>query len=405
MDDQIQVDGQVSVAMPAAVGQAVNPMVGQPDVSNVSDTSIVSPVTSPAGPPDVDVLSGGGEIQQELTMLVDRLQKAQIPPQLLEKAMLNINRIKLSLRHGGSIHHLDEITKYIEWVSTIPWATMTQDRLDIQAAKNVMDKNHFGLEQVKKRVLEYMSVLIVQKSHAQPGQPFHAPILFFVGLAGTGKTTFAKSIAETLGRAFVRIPFGGLSSPLDLRGESRTVPEAEPGMVIKALRRAKTRNPVILLDELDRVAEHARGAMMGVLLELLDPEQNAQFVDHFIDYPVDLSQVLFVATANNTQTISTAVLDRLEVVQMPSYTDEEKIQIAKNYILPQLLAESGLPTGVVEMSEEVWKQIARMSGFDPGIRSVERKIQSVVRSVAYRIVQGQGQKFTISQENMKEYIM
>lgn len=233
---------------------------------------------------------------------------------------------------------------------------------------------------------------------------FRAPILFFVGLAGTGKTTFAKSIAETLGREFIRVPFGGLASALDLRGLSKVQPEAEPGQIIKALRRVNTKNPVILLDELDRITPSAHGEIMGVLIELLDPEQNNHFVDHYIDYPFDLSQVIFVATANNTQTISTAVMDRLEVIQMPSYKDEEKIAIGKNYVLPRLIKDSGIKPDALTIDDEVWKHIARLSGFDPGIRSIERKVESIVRTAAFKMVGGQGETFAITMTNLKEFM-
>jgi len=267
----------------------------------------------------------------------------------------------------------------------------------------VMNKNHHGLEAIKKRVIEYLSVVILQRKKLNI-DAIHAPVLFFVGLAGTGKTTFAKSIASALGRKFARIPFGGLSSALDIRGLSKVQPEAEPGVVIKALRRIGSRNPVILLDELDRVAPEAKGAIMGVLLELLDPEQNSQFTDHYIDFPFDLSQVIFVATANNSQNISTAVMDRLEVIQMPSYSDEEKIVIARDFIMPRLLQESGMTLDNVTVNDGVWKNIARMSGFDPGIRSVERKVESIVRRVAYKVVKGEGNKFVVTEENAREYI-
>ncbi|OGK44008.1 hypothetical protein A2956_01170, partial [Candidatus Roizmanbacteria bacterium RIFCSPLOWO2_01_FULL_37_57] len=312
-------------------------------------------------------------VTSEIKKLEDQLHAANIPHELWEKANLQLQRINLTLRYGGNINQLDMIVKYVEWITSLPWEATTEENLNMEQAKKIMDQNHFGLDAIKKRVFEYLSVLTLQKEK-KGLQKFHAPILFFVGLAGTGKTTFAKTIADTLGRNFARIPFGGLSSALDLRGLSKVQPEAEPGQVIKAIRRVGTKNPVILLDELDRVTQNSQGEIMGVLLELLDPEQNDHFIDHYIDFPFDLSQVIFVATANNTQSISTAVMDRLEVIQMPSYTDDEKIHIARDYILPRLLNESGLSPDVLSVDEEVWKHIARLSGYDPGIRSVERKV-------------------------------
>lgn len=339
----------------------------------------------------------------EIEKLKEKLKNSDLPTPLFEKIESQIERISLALKHGGGFGHLELLSKYVDWVVSLPWTTKTEDILDIKKAKEIMDKNHYGLERVKKRILEYISILILQKQKFH-FESFHAPVLLLVGLAGTGKTTFAKSIAQTLGRKFARIPFGGLSSPLDLRGVSKIQPEAEPGQIIKALRRVGSKNPVILLDELDRVTPEARGSIMGVLLELLDPEQNANFIDHYIDYPFDLSQVIFVTTANNTTNISTAVMDRLEVIQMPSYSDEEKIVIARDYILPNLLKQSGLLPENITVGEVVWQKIARLSGYDPGIRSVERYVEEIVRKVAYKVVSGEGTKFIINEANMKEYL-
>ncbi len=339
----------------------------------------------------------------EVEKLKVSLQQAELPANLHDKALAQIERIGLTLKYGGNFSQLDITARYIDWITHLPWNKKTEDLLDISHTKGVLDKNHYGLEKIKSRVLEYLSVLIVQRQRLQENA-LHAPSLFFVGLVGTGKTTFAKSIAESLGRTFVRIPFGGLSSALDLRGQSKTSPEAEPGMIVRGLRRAGSRNPVILLDELDRITPESRAEIMGVLVELLDPEQNAAFNDYFIDYPIDLSQVLFVATANNTNNIATAVMDRLEVIQMPSYTDEEKIAIAKNYVLPRYLKESGLTPDNLKIDETIWLKLTRPLGFDAGIRTLERTIEGIVRKAAYKMVSGQGQNFVINESNIKDFL-
>lgn len=339
----------------------------------------------------------------EIEKLKHKLQSITLPSDLHEKAKQQIERIELALKYGGNLSQLDITAKYIDWITQLPWDIKTQDIFDIAQVKKVLDKNHYGLEKIKKIILEYLSILIIQKQKLNL-ESFHAPCLFFVGLVGTGKTTIASSIAEALGRKFVRIPFGGLSSALDLRGQSKTSPEAEPGMIIKSLRRARAKNCVVLLDELDRITPEARAAIMGVLIELLDPDQNKNFTDYFIDYPFDLTQVLFIATANNTNNISTAVMDRLEVIQMPSYTDDEKIMIGKNYVLPRYLQISGLTPANLTVGESVWARITRPLGFDAGMRSLERTIEGMVRKVAYKIVQGQGTSFTIDENNIKEYL-
>ena len=270
-----------------------------------------------------------------------------------------------------------------------------------------MDKNHYGLESVKNRIIEYLSSIILSMQNNTTDGVIRAPILCLIGLAGTGKTTLANSIAESLGRKFERIPFGGMGDARALRGQSRAFADAEPGSVIKKIVNAQNKNAVILLDELDRITENARADIMGVLVELLDPEQNRNFSDHYIDYPFDLSRILFIATANNTANISTAVLDRLEIVQMPSYTDDEKTAIAKTYLFPKVRKQSGLPENQLSIDENVWQYIIRPLGFDAGIRSLERTIEGVCRKAARMIVEGkvpQGSYIHITMENYKQFL-
>jgi len=338
----------------------------------------------------------------EITKLKEKLQSVQLPANLHHKALEQIERINLSLKYGGSLSHLDIVEKYIDWIISLPWYSETKDVIDIVATKQILDKNHFGLEKIKQRILEYLSIhkLQIEKLGANA---IHTRPLFFVGLAGTGKTTFAISLAESLGRKFIRIPFGGLASARDLRGQSKTSPESEPGKIIQALRDVKVKNPVILLDELDRITPDARAEVMGVLLELLDPNQNMHFVDYFLDYPFSLDNVLFVATANNTNNIAPPVLDRLEVVQMPSYTDEEKIEIGRHFILPKYMKATGVDANQLTIDEALWPELVRPLGFEPGIRSLERLIETMVRKTAYKIVSGQGNNFYINVNNIKEF--
>lgn len=347
---------------------------------------------------------------EELAKLRKKITDASLPPDLAEKALSLIDRTFISLKYGGQITGFDLVANYIDWITSLPWNTRSTDVLDINHAKEMLDKHHYGLAEIKDRILEYLSVmkLNIEQSKSLPEALNHnfmrAPILFFVGLVGTGKTTIAEAIAEAMGRSFVRIPFGGMGSALDLRGESRVHPDAEVGLVIKALKRAKTKNPVILLDELDRVTEQARADIMGVLVELLDPEQNIAFSDHFIEYPFDLSEVLFIATANNTGNISTAVMDRLEPIQMPSYNDEEKTVIGKSYVFPKILASSGLTGQQLQIDDGVWPLIVRPLGFDSGIRTLERTINGICRKVARLIVEGKIQTIRITSENVKQYL-
>jgi ATP-dependent Lon protease len=328
--------------------------------------------------------------------LATKVSQAGLPKDIEEK-LLNL------LKFSTTAIESEKLASYIDFVASLPFNTSSQDILDLARAKQILDKNHYGLKSVKDRVLEYLSVLILHQKQGSQNIG-HAPILAFVGLVGTGKTTIAYSIAESLGRKIVRIPFGGLGDPRQLRGESRVGPDAEPGQILKAIRSAGVNNPIILLDEIDRVAESGRVDIMGVLVELLDPQQNHAFVDHYLDSPFDLSKVLFIATANNTTNIATAVMDRIEPIQMPSYSDEEKIIIGKNYLLPRSILEAGLTPGQVIIEDNTWPLVIRPLGFDGGIRSLNRTLDELARKVARQVVEGKAGPFKITAENLGEYI-
>ena len=340
-------------------------------------------------------------LNQETEKLKAKLEAVQVPAELKNKALEMIERLTMMGQFQGYSTEYERVSQYLNWIAALPWSRTTEDRLDLTAARQILDKHHYGMGQVKDRILEYLATMSLTKGKAEAGR---APILCLVGLVGTGKTTFGPSLAEALGRKYVRIPFGGLGSALDLRGQSRLHPDAEPSLIIKALKRAGSNNPVMLLDEIDRVTDEARADIMGVLVELLDPEQNAQFTDHYLDYPFDLSQVLFVATGNNTKNVATAVLDRLEIIQMPSYTDEEKIAIAKQYMLPKVLAESGLSKDNLTIDESIWPKIVRPLGFDAGIRTLERTLDGVAGKIAKEIVGGGAKQFHLTAANIKNYL-
>jgi ATP-dependent Lon protease len=341
---------------------------------------------------------------EQLKILSEKVKKAAVPSELKEMIVVRLGQLSKLTESPTFLPEFDRINRYIDWVVSIPWDKRTKDVLDLEYANKILDKNHYDLDEIKDRILEYVSVMKLKQEKGEGEDVMRAPILCFVGLVGTGKTTLGFSIAEAMGRNFARIPFGGMGDPLDLRGQSRMHPEAEPGKVIKALRATKSKNPVILLDEIDRVTEEGRSSIMGVLVELLDPEQNFAFVDHYIDYPVDLTEVLFIATANNTHNIATAVLDRLEPIGMPSYSDQEKIMIGKSYMLPRVLKAAGIPKGGLTMEDDVWASIVRPLGYDAGMRTLERTIRGVARKVARMLVEGKGKSFKITTGNVKEFL-
>jgi len=341
---------------------------------------------------------------QELTGLSERIKNSSVPEKLKETVLVRLGQLNKLTNSPTFLPEFDRLGRYVNWTTSIPWDKRTQDVLDLARAKKVLDKNHYGLDEIKDRILEYISVMKLKQERSKGAEMMRAPILCFVGLVGTGKTTIASSIAEALGRKFARIPFGGMGDPLDIRGQSRMYPEAEPGKVIKSLKKTQVKNPVILLNEIDRVTDAGRASIMGVLLELLDPEQNHEFTDHYIDFPTDLSEVLFVTTANNTTNISTAVLDRLEAISMPSYSDQEKITIGRDFMLPKVIAAFGIPSGAFTIEDDVWPQIVRPLGFDAGTRTLERTIEAMARKVARAIVEGKGQTFKVTTQNVKEFL-
>ena len=338
---------------------------------------------------------------EDIKFLEEKLNSQTLPQDLYKKGKIYIERLVRLKSAQNYSQEYDSVSRYLDWITTLPWNKKSKDILSLANAKKVLDFNHYGLQNIKDKVLEYISVLSLKTAKEEKVK---APAMLFLGLVGTGKTTMAYSIAEALGRQFGRIPMGGMGDALQLRGRSRAYPDAEPGQIMKTLKRAQTKNPVILLDEIDRITDEARADIMGVLVELLDPEQNSNFLDHFIDYPFDLSEVFFIATANNTKNIATAVLDRLETVEMPSYTDEEKISIAKSYLLPRALSSSGLTGGDLQFGDSVWEEIVRPLGFDAGMRTLDRTINSICRKKAKLKLEGQTTRIILSARNLKEYM-
>jgi ATP-dependent Lon protease len=348
--------------------------------------------------------TNGVTTQQAIENLRKKTESVKLPESLIASLEELFSQLTINSQNEQTFWQNYQIaSKYISYLIDIPWFTETKDILDLQYAKEKLDEEHYGLGEVKERLLEYISVLALQKNR-NPDQPIKAPVLLFVGLVGTGKTTMAKSIANVLGRQLIRIPFGGLGDPLYLRGQSRIHPEAEPGQVIKGLINAKSCNPVILLDEIDRVADNALNTIMGVLVELLDPEQNNRFADNYIDYPVDLSQAIFCATCNNTSRIATAVMDRLEVIQMPSYNDEEKIIIGRDYLLPRAIKLSGISPEELKIDPSLWNQIVRPLGFDAGVRTLQRNIEGLCRKAAKLIFEGKVKQLVLDSSNVKTFL-
>ncbi len=344
------------------------------------------------------------QLQQEIQLLRNKSQNQAIPADLRTKIEKDVVALERSVQMGTYDEKYEKVSRFVQWATSFPWGQQSPTVLDIQAAKKVFDERHYGLDEVKDRFLEYISVLKLLHSQSSEDFDTKSPVLLLVGLVGTGKTTFAYSLAEALGRKLVRIPFGGMGSALELRGSSRLHLESEPGKIVKGIVAAGVINPIILLDEIDRPSEDARMDIMGVLVELLDPAQNHAFVDNYLDYPIDLSHVIFIATANNTTKIATAVMDRMEKISMPSYSDQQKIVIAQKYILPILLRESGIQPEQLIIDETLWPQMVRPLGFDAGIRTLQRTLQGMVRRTARIMVEKGYTQVVVNQSNIKIFM-
>lgn len=387
------------------------------DLNNLEEVKTAQIVNNDNTQKDVNNVAGvtqgvsdHGKSSDQIRALGEKIEKAAIPEEFRTELLERISRLGMIRSSAGFlsstyIMEYESTSRYVNWVVDMPWDKKTEELLDLARAKEIMDKNHYGLGPLKQRVLEYIASLMLNiKNYGNDGNIIKSPILCIVGLAGTGKTTFASSLAEALGRHFERIPFGGMADSRVLRGQSRYFPDAEPGQIIKRLNHAGSRNPVILLDELDRVTDTARADIMGVLIEVLDPEQNARFTDHYIDYPFNLQNTLFIATANNVSSVATAVLDRLEIIQMPSYNDEEKMVIGRDYVLPKTMKLTGLLPEQLSIDPAVWEPIIRPLGYDPGIRGLDRLITGMCRKAATAIISGQTSTVKITNENIKQFL-
>ena len=317
--------------------------------------------------------------EEEVDRLRGEVEAAGMPEEALKQATRELERF--SQTPSAAAEHA-VIRNYLEWMVALPWSETSEDKLDIQAAREVLDADHFGLEKIKDRIIEYIAVLSLKRD-------LKGPILCFVGPPGTGKTSLGKSVARALGREFVRISLGGVRDEAEVRGHRRTYVGALPGRFIQGLRKAGTRNPVIVLDEIDKVGADGRGDPSSALLEVLDPEQNFEFSDHYLEVPFDLSQVLFIATANIMDTVPPALRDRMEVIDLPGYTLEEKVEIARGFLIPRQIERNGIADVGFELTEGGLRKIIESYTREAGVRNLEREISAVCRKVARRVAEAE----------------
>jgi ATP-dependent Lon protease len=345
-------------------------------------------------------LGESGEQGSDVRELRDKIDKAQMPPEVKKIAIKEVERL------GTMTPAAAEYTvsrSYLDWLIALPWSKSTDDKIDIAQAKRILDEDHYDLEHVKKRILEYLSVLKL-KSNGTGVAAGKGPILCFVGPPGVGKTSLGMSIARTLGRKFVRMSLGGVRDEAEIRGHRRTYIGALPGRILQGLRRAESNNPVFMLDEIDKVGADFRGDPSSALLEVLDPQQNNSFSDHYLEVPFDLSRVMFITTANLLEPIPHALRDRMEVITLPGYTEEEKVHIAMKYLVLRQLAEHGLKKGQLSINKAALAVIIRDYTREAGVRALERQIATICRRTARRIVEGRTKSVTVIPRNVKDFL-
>jgi ATP-dependent Lon protease len=339
-------------------------------------------------------LGEGDPEQADANELRERLDALELPEDVGKAADRELARLE---RLPSAAAEYGVIRTYLDWLATLPWGVTTPDDLDLDRARQILDEDHYDLEKVKERIVEHLAVSKLKQDPA--GQ-----ILCFVGPPGVGKTSLGQSIARTLGRKFARLSVGGVRDEAEIRGHRRTYIGAMPGSIIRALRDAESLNPVLLIDEIDKMGADVRGDPASAMLEVLDPAQNCGFRDHYLDLPFDLSKTLFICTANTVDTIPSALVDRLDVIQLSGYTEEEKLGIAERYLVPRQISEHGLERDRIEIGEPVLRLLAREYTREAGVRGLERRIGDLCRKAAVRVARGSEEPIDVTEELAREWL-
>ncbi len=339
-------------------------------------------------------LGEADERSKEFKELRQKIKKAKMPEEVEKEVRKEMGR--LEQMHPDSAE-ASIVRTYLDWLIEMPWSKSTANNLDIKKAKEVLDEDHYNLQKVKERILEYLSVHKLKKR-------IKGPILCFIGPPGVGKTSLGKSIARALGRKFVRISLGGIRDEAEIRGHRRTYVGAMPGRILQSIKQAGSNNPVFMMDEVDKIGVDFRGDPASALLEVLDPEQNNAFSDHYLNVPFDLSQVMFITTGNVTDPIPSALKDRMEIIDIPGYTDVEKLKIARTFLLPRQMEENGIGPNLLEISDQAILQIISQYTQEAGLRNLERELAAICRKVAKKVAEGKKEKTKITSRNLNQLL-
>ncbi|MEN6348588.1 MAG: endopeptidase La [Syntrophomonas sp.] len=334
------------------------------------------------------------ERTSEVEEFKERIKKANMPKDAQEKAYKELERLE---KMPPMVAEAVVVRNYLDWILSLPWSAESKDRLDLKLAEDILNEDHYGLEKPKERILEYLAIRKLAKK-------MKGPILCLIGPPGVGKTSLGKSVARSLGRKFVRMSLGGIRDEAEIRGHRRTYVGSMPGRILQGMKTAGSRNPVFLLDEIDKMTMDFRGDPASALLEVLDPEQNSVFSDHYLEIPFDLSKVMFITTANSVFNIPRPLLDRMEVIEIGGYTEEDKVQIATGYLVPKQVKEHGLKGSHISFSEGALRKIIREYTREAGVRTLERQIASVCRKVARMVVEDKSTSVNISSNNLSKYL-
>ena len=334
------------------------------------------------------------EGQREIEDLRQKIDEAGMPEDVKKEALKELSRLA---RMSPMAADYSLTRNYIEWLAVLPWSKSSGSKIDINKAKEILDEDHYELKKVKDRILDYLSVLELKPD-------MKGPILCFVGPPGVGKTSLGRSIARALGRKFQRISLGGMHDEAEIRGHRRTYIGALPGQIIQSIRRAETNDPVIMLDEIDKLGRDFRGDPASALLETLDPEQNSTFRDNYLDVQFDLSKVLFICTANMLDTVPPPLLDRMELIPLQGYSEEEKVHIAQRYLIPRQIKENGITPEQIEFPEDAVRAVVRHYTREAGVRKLEQVIGTICRKQARRVVEGHKEKLVVSRDTLKEFL-